>query len=193
MWQVSVLLVFQRILADRSYCRQRAAREVVEFVTSVTANLMARLLPPLPSTGIPSYPQPESSGQADGMAESRSAPTHAAKRALIEESLRALTVVELLFWKPLRDVQAMRDGYHWKVRCGMAVNVNCVGCKWQLFLLQELCLLHIAHTPELLASAMHCLWTAARLLCRLRMLMLTLWIPGSIGHAGAQGSHNTSV
>ena len=129
MWQVSVLLVFQRILADRSYCRQRAAREVVEFVTSVTANLMARLLP--------SYPQHESPGQADGMAESRSAPTHAAKRTLIEESLRAMTVVELFFWKPLRDVHAMRDGYHWKVRCEMAVNMNCVGYEWQLFLLQE--------------------------------------------------------
>ena len=46
--QLSVLRVFQAILADSSFRRQPAARELVHTCTGITRNLFARLVPCLP-------------------------------------------------------------------------------------------------------------------------------------------------
>ena len=46
--QLSVLRVFQAILADSSFRRQPAARELVHICTGVTRNLFTRLVPRLP-------------------------------------------------------------------------------------------------------------------------------------------------
>ena len=46
--QLSVLRVFQAILADSSFRRQTGARELVHTCTGITRNLFARLVPRLP-------------------------------------------------------------------------------------------------------------------------------------------------
>ena len=46
--QLSVLRVFQAILADSSFRRQPAARELVHTCTGITRNLFEQLVPRLP-------------------------------------------------------------------------------------------------------------------------------------------------
>eukprot|EP00891_Asterochloris_glomerata_P008793 jgi/Astpho2/8793/Aster-05348 len=111
LYQLSVLRVFQAILADSSFRRQTGARELVQTCTGITRNLFARLVPRLPEI--------EESEDDDGEeADSERCKRRAARRIeknkrMVEEGAAQMMFIELLFWKSAATSEEVGQRYNW--------------------------------------------------------------------------------